>query len=638
MSERGSTPSVAQNSRTHAETQVSQTSSGTIQKGSNLGTAGYVSPLANNIPPNTYVSTTAQPGQTDNSLGLEPKDEAAIIEERRKRREAIRAKYRSQPTPLLVQALEQKGSEPVSAATTPTTSKAITPESGQSTNQLIVRLAADKNLDARPVSPQTPNLSDPQSPADFDFSKEENLANRDSHVSTGADEEPSAADYDPTADMREERARHDQSLFHEDKQSLANDTARVSGTENNDTRQTRKSKDEFDMFADDDQMEDDGDMFAPASSKKPSANGESKGRAQALDVTMMDNWDDPEGYYITIRDELFADRYVVMHTLGRGMFSSVIRAKDTQTGQLVAIKITRNNDTMRKAGFKEISILETLGAADPTDTKHMIRLLTSFEHKGHLCLVFENLSLNLRELLKKFGRDVGLNIKAIRSYAQQLFLGLSLLRKCGIIHADLKPDNVLCSDNHAHIKICDLGSAAPVTDNEIAPYLVSRFYRAPEIMLGIDYDTGIDVWSIGCTLFELYTGKILFTGRNNNGMLKAIMECRGPFPNKLLRRGRMTFDHFDDMLNFYSREEDKLSGRVFTKQMTFKKATRDLRSRVIPKGKKMVDEGERRDVELFLDLLDKCLDLRPEKRISPSDALRHPFIMRGTVAVGEKGR
>lgn len=88
----------------------------------------------------------------------------------------------------------------------------------------------------------------------------------------------------------------------------------------------------------------------------------------------------------------------------------------------------------------------------------MIRLERSFEHKGHLCIVFENLryqppniseafliniSINLREVLKKFGRDVGINLKAVRTYAQQMFLGLGLLRKCNIIHADLKPDNVL---------------------------------------------------------------------------------------------------------------------------------------------------------------------------------------------------
>ena len=122
-------------------------------------------------------------------------------------------------------------------------------------------------------------------------------------------------------------------------------------------------------------------------------------------------------------------------------------------------------------------------------------------------MVFENLSINLREVLKKFGRDVGINMKAVRSYAQQMFLGLSLLRKCNILHADLKPDNILINDARSLLKICDLGSAADASEGGITPYLVSRFYRAPEIILGVPYDFAIDMWSIGCTLFELATGR-----------------------------------------------------------------------------------------------------------------------------------
>lgn len=89
--------------------------------------------------------------------------------------------------------------------------------------------------------------------------------------------------------------------------------------------------------------------------------------------------------------------------------------------------------------------------------------------------------MNLRDVLKKFGKDVGLNIKAVRVYAQQLLIALSLLRKCGILHADIKPDNILVSKSKNILKLCDLGSALEITDTEITPYLVSRFYRAPEV-------------------------------------------------------------------------------------------------------------------------------------------------------------
>ena len=112
------------------------------------------------------------------------------------------------------------------------------------------------------------------------------------------------------------------------------------------------------------------------------------------------------------------------------------------------------------------------------------------------------------------------------------------------------------------LKICDLGSASDASDNEITPYLVSRFYRAPEIILGMPYDFAIDIWSVGCTLYELYTGKILFTGRTNNQMLRSIMDCRGKFTTKMLKRAQFAHIHFDEMANFRSVEQDKLTGKV----------------------------------------------------------------------------
>lgn len=563
--------------------------------------------------PNSSSSNT--PAEND-LLGSKPVDEASLIEERRKRREAIKNKYRGHAPSLLVQALH------VGADSTPGTpgpsSLASTPRrSGEFPAQLVVAEGLIGTESPTPSSPRTPkDISGPQSPADVQFDNDAELANGD-RASPGEDG-PSAADYDPTKDMEEERARHDKSLFKEDDQSVQQADPGIDDPRLTQFAPPAKVDGDLDMFADDDG----DDMFAEA----PMQDKAQVKTAQALDVNLMDNWDDAEGYYITILGELIQDRYHVTQNLGRGMFSSVVRATDSQTSMPVAIKIVRNNESMRRAGIKEIDILKDIESNDPEDKKHLIRLLRSFDHKGHLCMVFENLSMNLREVLKKFGRDVGINIKAIRAYAQQLFLGLSLLKRCQYIHADLKPDNILVNEARSALKICDLGSASPITENATAPYLVSRFYRAPEVILGIPYDYGIDMWSIGCTLFELYTGKILFTGRNNNGMLRAIMEYRGKFPNKLLRRGALTYDYFDDLLNFQSQEVDKLTGRTVTKMIDIKaKPARDLRSRLIPKDKR-ISEPERKEMELFVDLLDKCLDVRPDKRITPADALKHPFI------------
>ena len=574
-----------------------------------------------------------QQEKNDGSYDLAtPPDEAAAIEARRKRRETIKNKYRNQAPSLLVQALHTRNPSDVS------TSNAVAVNQDPSTGQCkfpIPRASLHPltgTASPAPSNAASPRAdSDPSSPADISFDQDESLAkDQSSSPKPDGTDEPSAADYDPTVDMQEERARHDRSMFKEDEASLhkatdsaVNHTVQPFPPSTDET--PKKARVDFDMFAEDE----DGDMFAEAPIKPNKASIEKT--AMALDATMMDDWDDAEGYYNTILGELVQNRYHVTQNIGRGMFSSVVRATDNSNGNSVAIKIVRNNEVMRKAGIKEIDILKDISTNDPDDKKHLIRLYTSFDHKGHLCMVFENLSMNLREVLKKFGRDVGINIKAIRAYAQQLFLGLSLLKKCQYLHADLKPDNMLVNESRNVVKICDLGSASPISENGTAPYLVSRFYRAPEIILGIPYDYAIDVWSVGCTLFELYTGKILFTGRNNNGMLRTIMECRGKFSHKLLRKGTFTYEYFDDLLNFQSQEFDKLTGRTVMKTIEVKaKPLRDLRSRLMPKGKRL-DEQERKEVELFMDLLDKCLDLRPDKRITPTECLKHPFILRARV-------
>ncbi len=91
--------------------------------------------------------------------------------------------------------------------------------------------------------------------------------------------------------------------------------------------------------------------------------------------------------------------------------------------------------------------------------------------------------MDLRSVVKKFGKENGLNIKAVKVYAQQLLQSLSLLKKANLIHSDIKPDNILVSENKAVLKLCDLGSAMDASENEVTPYLVSRFYRAPEVSM-----------------------------------------------------------------------------------------------------------------------------------------------------------
>ncbi|KAI8539159.1 hypothetical protein RHMOL_Rhmol09G0159900 [Rhododendron molle] len=312
--------------------------------------------------------------------------------------------------------------------------------------------------------------------------------------------------------------------------------------------------------------------------------------------------------------EILDGRYEVTAAHGKGVFSTVVRAKDLKAGpgnpDEVAIKIIRNNEHMHKAGKEELIILKKLVGADPDNKRHCVRFLSSFKYRNHLCLVFESLHMNLREVLKKFGRNIGLKLTAVRTYAKQLFIALKHLRNCGVLHCDIKPDNMLVNEAKNVLKLCDFGNAMFAGKNDITPYLVSRFYRAPEIILGLPYDHPMDIWSVGCCLFELYAGKVLFPGATNNDMLRLHMELKGPFPKKMIRKGGFTEQHFDQDLNFLATEEDPVT----------KKTIKRLIPSIKPKDiGAIVTSSPGEDLKMlanFRDLLEKVFVLDPDKRIT----------------------
>ena len=132
------------------------------------------------------------------------------------------------------------------------------------------------------------------------------------------------------------------------------------------------------------------------------------------------------------------------------------------------------------------------------------------------------------------------------------------------------------------IKLCDFGSGSMADDpeNSVTPLLVSRFYRPPEVILGLKYDSNVDMWSVGCCIAEMYTGKILFPGRDNNEMLRMQMEIKGNFPKKMLKKGAFTSEHFDSDDCFLSTEEDAITKKQVTKRHVIHR--RDLLDILVP--------------------------------------------------------
>ena len=202
-----------------------------------------------------------------------------------------------------------------------------------------------------PITSKAP--SGQESPTEFVVLKDADLANS-SAAAAGLtqEDEPSAADYDPTMDMQEDKMRHEQYQRKDEVSSSAYDETKTQDqdvlipdakvTESAET----KAKDELDMFA-----EGDDDMFTEApptieKKEKESTKAVPVPQAKALDMSMLDDWDDAEGYYKVILGELLDNRYHVQSNLGKGMFSGVVRATDQKTKRLVAIKLIRNNETM----------------------------------------------------------------------------------------------------------------------------------------------------------------------------------------------------------------------------------------------------------------------------------------------------
>ncbi|XP_018653488.1 dual specificity kinase [Schistosoma mansoni] len=209
-----------------------------------------------------------------------------------------------------------------------------------------------------------------------------------------------------------------------------------------------------------------------------------------------------------ITHDHIAYRFQSLETLGKGSFGRVIRAIDHKSGYPVAIKIIRNKKRFHQQAQVEVAILENLKKADHKNIHNIIHIRDHFTFRNHLCIVFDLLGSNLYDLLRK--NDFrGFTIHSLKKITIKLLNCLCLLRKQGIIHCDLKPENILIGlNNPSELKVIDFGSSCFIHQKTYT-YIQSRFYRAPEIILGITYGPPIDMWSLGCILPELYTDLLL---------------------------------------------------------------------------------------------------------------------------------
>jgi serine/threonine protein kinase len=280
-----------------------------------------------------------------------------------------------------------------------------------------------------------------------------------------------------------------------------------------------------------------------------------------------------------------SSRFERRQKLGEGTYGVVYEALDLSTATKVALKILtidHENEGIPFTTLREISILRSVFHPN------IVALHDVLTYPGQLHFVMEYIPHDLRRLLNS--PNAPLNSRLISSYGFQLLAGLHALHSHLIIHRDIKPDNILL-DDFGLLKICDFGLSRHFTIpfGPMSPNLVSLWYRAPELMFGSQfYDVGIDIWSVGCILAEMVSGKPLFSGDSNLDQLHQIFKVLG-LPKEHER------ESFGDLSGFPKYQSEDLKKVL---------KTNDL---------------------LLIDLIGKMFCYDRKKRISTQEALIHPF-------------
>mmetsp|Transcript_10736 Transcript_10736/g.30444 ORF Transcript_10736/g.30444 Transcript_10736/m.30444 type:complete len:319 (+) Transcript_10736:3-959(+) len=315
---------------------------------------------------------------------------------------------------------------------------------------------------------------------------------------------------------------------------------------------------------------------------------------------------------------VLAGRYEVKSVVGEAAFSTALSCTDVEANKRVCVKVIKNNKDYFDQSLDEIRLLKYINSSCKNpDAKHIIRMYDYFYHKEHLFIVTELLDQNLyamsRDEMPLRGTKSPnrfFTLGNVRKIARQCLEALVYISSLGIIHCDIKPENIMVADReNVRIKVIDFGSSCFTTDR-LSSYIQSRFYRAPEVILGCNYDHRIDVWSLGACIAEICTGDVLFESSTTTGLLATIVGVLGPFSRSMVRRGRFSSKWLlGDVI--YERDEEAQSGAAI------------LYPRRQSLHRRLGSPSDSR----FLDFIRTLLTKDPRHRPSADMALRHPWLL-----------
>lgn len=289
------------------------------------------------------------------------------------------------------------------------------------------------------------------------------------------------------------------------------------------------------------------------------------------------------------------------------------------------MKVIRNEKRFHRQAQEEVRILHHLRRQDKHNSLNVVHMLDYFSFRGQMCLTFELLNINLYELIKKNG-FCGFSLSLVRKFAHSLLICLDALRDNRIIHCDMKPENILLKQQgRSGIKVIDFGSSC-FEDQRVYTYIQSRFYRAPEVILGQKYSLPIDMWSLGCILAELFSGRALFPGEDEGDQLACMMEVLGLPPVQLIgdsRRAKIFFTACGGGHPRYCSVQASENGEIILGSGQNRRG----KIRGAP-GSKQISRTLECDDPCFLDFLERCLEWDPEKRMTPGEGLKHAWLRR----------
>ncbi|CAG2256902.1 CLK2_3 [Mytilus edulis] len=276
----------------------------------------------------------------------------------------------------------------------------------------------------------------------------------------------------------------------------------------------------------------------------------------------------------------------------------------------IALKIIKNIEKYREAAKLEINVLEKIREKDPEGRYLCVQMMEWFDYHGHMCIAFDMLGLSVFDFLKD-NHYIPYPLDQVRHIAYQLCYAVNFLHENHLTHTDLKPENILfkrdertvkCTD----IRLIDFGSAT--FDHEHHSTIVStRHYRAPEVILELGWAQPCDVWSIGCIIFELYTGFTLFQTHDNKEHLAMMERILGTLPYRMIKKTKKTKYFYHGRLDWDSKNKN---GRYVRENC------RPLKGYIRDKG------SEHRQV---LEIIEMMLEFMPTDRMKLKDAMKHPF-------------